>query len=85
VDAPAAPWPASKIKTIIRPYRISRIFVLFGGTGEISSATPLAGESRSRFFHGFFWRWIQYRAPELNRRCRRELRNTNGSWRVDET
>ena len=24
-------------------------------------------------------------APELNRRCRRELRMTNGSWRVDET
>src|SRR6185436_19662052 len=24
-------------------------------------------------------------APELNRRCRQELRPTNGSWRVDET
>jgi hypothetical protein len=24
-------------------------------------------------------------APELNRRCRRELRMTNRSWRVDET
>jgi len=24
-------------------------------------------------------------APELNKRCRRELKLTNGSWRVDET
>ena len=35
--------------------------------------------------HVTIWRWIQYYAPELSRRCRRELRNTNGSWRVDET
>ena len=26
--------------------------------------------------------WIQDYAPELSRRCRRELRNTNRSWRV---
>jgi len=31
------------------------------------------------------WRWIQCYAPELSRRCRSELRKTNGSWRVDET
>ena len=31
------------------------------------------------------WRWIQCYAPELNRRCRCELRMTNVSWRVDET
>jgi transposase, IS6 family len=30
-------------------------------------------------------RWVQRYAPELNRRCRPELRRTNGSWRVDET
>ena len=35
--------------------------------------------------HVTIWRWIQDYAPELSRRCRRELRNTNGSWRVDET
>jgi transposase, IS6 family len=29
-------------------------------------------------------RWVQRYAPELNRRCRQELRTTNGSWRVDE-
>jgi len=28
---------------------------------------------------------VQRYAPELNKRCRRELRPTNGSWRVDET
>jgi IS6 family transposase len=31
------------------------------------------------------WRWVQRYAPELNRRCRLELRMTNRSWRVDET
>src|SRR3954471_24420335 len=35
--------------------------------------------------HVTIWRWIQYYAPELSRRCRPELRKTNGSWRVDET
>jgi transposase, IS6 family len=35
--------------------------------------------------HVTIWRWIQRYAPELSRRCRRELRRTNGSWRVDET
>src|SRR3569832_203451 len=35
--------------------------------------------------HVTIWRWVQRYAPELNRRCRQELRRTNGSWRVDET
>lgn len=35
--------------------------------------------------HVTIWRWVQRYAPELNRRCRRELRPTNRSWRVDET
>jgi IS6 family transposase len=35
--------------------------------------------------HVTIWRWVQRYAPELNRRCHRELRPTNGSWRVDET
>ena len=35
--------------------------------------------------HVTIWRWVQRYAPELNRRCRTELRNTNRSWRVDET
>src|SRR6267142_1938567 len=35
--------------------------------------------------HVTIWRWVQRYAPELSRRCRQELRTTNGSWRVDET
>ena len=35
--------------------------------------------------HVTVWRWVQRYAPELNRRCRPELRKTNASWRCDET
>jgi hypothetical protein len=35
--------------------------------------------------HVTIWRWVQRYSPELKRRCRRELRLTNRSWRVDET
>ena len=35
--------------------------------------------------HVTIWRWVQRYAPELHRRIRPELRNTNRSWRVDET
>ena len=35
--------------------------------------------------HTTIWRGVQRYAPELNQRCRRELKPTNGSWRVDET
>jgi len=35
--------------------------------------------------HTTIWRWVQRYAPELNKRCRRQLKPTNGSWRVDET
>src|SRR5581483_2236974 len=35
--------------------------------------------------HITIWRWVQRYAPELKRRCRPELRQTNRSWRVDET
>ena len=35
--------------------------------------------------HTSVWRWVQRYSPELNKRCRRELKLTNGSWRVDET
>ncbi len=36
-------------------------------------------------FSRLLWRWVQRYAPELNQRYRRELKPTNGSWRVDET
>jgi len=35
--------------------------------------------------HTTIWRWVQRYAPVLDQRCRRELKPTNGSWRVDET
>jgi transposase, IS6 family len=35
--------------------------------------------------HVTIWRWVQRYAPELEQRCRRKLRITNRSWRVDET
>jgi IS6 family transposase len=31
------------------------------------------------------WRWVQVYAPELNKRCRHHLKQTNKSYRVDET
>src|SRR3954453_12718778 len=45
----------------------------------------LMAERNLRVDHVTIWRWVQRYAPELNRRCRPELRNTNRSWRVDET
>jgi transposase, IS6 family len=35
--------------------------------------------------HVTIWRWVQHYSPLLNQRLRRELRRSNGSWRVDET
>src|SRR4030095_6240482 len=31
------------------------------------------------------WRWVQVYGPELDKRCRRHLKQTNRSWRVDES
>ena len=35
--------------------------------------------------HTTVWRWVQRYAPELNKRIRRKVKPTNGSWRTDET
>src|SRR5436305_11882159 len=35
--------------------------------------------------HTTIYRWVQYYAPELEKRCRPHLKVTNDSWRVDET
>ena len=45
----------------------------------------LMAERDLRVDHVTIWRWVQRYAPELNRRCRPELRMTNRSWRCDET
>src|SRR5215467_9493928 len=33
--------------------------------------------------HTTIYRWMQHYAPELEKRCRRHLKATNDSWRVD--
>ncbi len=35
--------------------------------------------------HSTVYRWVQAYAPELEKRCRPQLKSTNDSWRVDET
>src|SRR5450631_3988094 len=35
--------------------------------------------------HSTIYRWVQYYAPELEKRCRPHLKGTTDSWRVDET
>jgi len=45
----------------------------------------IMAERKLAIDHVTIWRWVQRYAPELSKRCRRELRHTNGSWRVDET
>lgn len=35
--------------------------------------------------HTTIYRWVQTYSPELDKRCRRHLKPTNDSWRVDET
>jgi transposase-like protein len=35
--------------------------------------------------HTILYRWVQKYAPELEERCKPHLKQTNGSWRVDET
>jgi transposase-like protein len=35
--------------------------------------------------HSTIFRWVQRYAPELDKRCRPHLKQTNDSWRVDET
>jgi IS6 family transposase len=35
--------------------------------------------------HTTIYRWVQQYAPELAKRCRPHLKQTNDSWRVDET
>ena len=45
----------------------------------------LMAERNLHVDHVTIWRWVQHYASELAKRCRRDLRRTNASWRVDET
>lgn len=47
--------------------------------GEMMQERGLDGD------HTTISRWVQYDAPEMEKRCRPFLRETNDSWRVDET
>jgi transposase, IS6 family len=35
--------------------------------------------------HTTIYRWVMAYSPEINQRCRKHLRSTNDSWKVDET
>ena len=35
--------------------------------------------------HTTIYRWVMNYAPEINKRCRKHLKATNDSWKVDET
>ena len=35
--------------------------------------------------HTTIFRWVQCFAPEIDKKCRAHLKQTNASWRVDET
>jgi transposase, IS6 family len=52
---------------------------------SLRDVEELMAERNLSVDHVTIWRWVQRYAPELERRCRRELRITNRSWRVDET
>jgi IS6 family transposase len=52
---------------------------------SLRNLEEIMAERNLRVDHVTIWRWVQRYAPELSRRCRPELRKTNGSWRVDET
>ena len=63
----------------LRRRLVLAIFAVLSRCRGTSYRTGLAAD------HTTIWRWVQRYAPELNKRCRRELKPTNGSWRVDET
>ncbi|CAA9290277.1 hypothetical protein AVDCRST_MAG92-4243 [uncultured Coleofasciculus sp.] len=44
----------------------------------------LAHERGLRVDHSTVYRWFQAYCPQLDKRCRRHLRPSSDSWRVDE-
>src|SRR5215813_12791446 len=57
---------------------VSAVLAFVSGRRGVAHRTGLLAD------HTTICRWVQRYAPELNKRCRRELKPTNGSWRVDE-
>src|SRR3979490_1511655 len=60
-----------------------RLYLRFGL--RFRNLEEIMAERNLHVDHVTIWRWVQRYSPELNTRCRQELRRTNGSWRVDET
>ena len=69
--------------------KIRSSFYASDGICAIRSALPWSGRddggANLGVDHSTIARWVLRYAPELNKRIRRELRDPNRSWRVDET
>ncbi len=51
----------------------------------IVTSREMMRERGLRVDHTTIYRWVQYYAPELEKRCRPHLKVCNDSWKVDET
>ena len=49
------------------------------------NVTEIIAERGIDVDHSTIYRWVQYYAPILDMECRKHLKNTGGSFRVDET
>jgi transposase, IS6 family len=71
-------YPGEVILTAVRWY-------LFAISAGLRACAELLTERGVPVDASCVWRWVQAYAPELNKRCRRHLKFTNKSYRVDET
>src|SRR6188508_1871754 len=81
----ARPFPLGLFK---RPPKSNKAFVcgaISGFSLSYRDLEELMAERKLKVDHVTIWRWVQRYAPELDRRCRRELRMTKRSSRADET
>jgi transposase, IS6 family len=51
----------------------------------VSALLPQLAERGLTVHHTTIYRWVQRYSPELEKRCKPLLKQTNDSWRVDET
>jgi len=52
---------------------------------SLSQMSEITAERGLSISASCIWRWVQLYGPELDKRCRRHLKPTNKSWRLDET
>ena len=62
------------VRALVSPYPLSYEHV-----------SELVAERGVELDASCIWRWVQAYAPELNKRCRRFLKPTNKSYRIDES